>query len=238
MATSSACRNFTPSSGGSRNDPTSDPSSSQRQLTDRAACRVWTSEARTARRCAATMSSSCAAVACCAQDTSVATLSAVTIRVIARTFEYDNRPVENTSTIKRIVGHHPSHPHLLAGGGLPDPAFPGQPVRGRAQPPLPPPFHRVELRDQQQLLAHRTGKLTRQLHDPRLNMLQRRRQLGVCDVIVMTRSQHPATTLSVANPQQSAAGRRRFSRTASRPGHRLEQKCFCGSVSVAGRADG
>jgi hypothetical protein len=65
----------------------------------RAAWRARTSLARVTRRCAAQTSSIWAAVACCAQSTNVAIVVSVAILLIARTFEYDNRPAPNASTM-------------------------------------------------------------------------------------------------------------------------------------------
>ena len=97
-AARNAFSNTAPASGGSRNVPARDPSSSNRQASRRRT-RASASSAALTCRCARANRSSWLPVIGPASSTSPASVPGVAIRVSARTFAYDSRPAPNSPRI-------------------------------------------------------------------------------------------------------------------------------------------
>ena len=93
-----ACSRTAPASGGSRNVPARDPSSSSRQVSRRRT-RAWSSPARLTCRWARANRSSWLPVIGPAISARPASVPGVAIRVSARTLAYDSRPAANSARV-------------------------------------------------------------------------------------------------------------------------------------------
>ena len=172
QAARSALSSTAPASGGSRNVPDSEPSSSNRQARRRRT-RASASPAAVTWRWARANRSSWFAVIGPASSARPASVAGVAIRVSARTLAYDSAPGGELGPDHRQVPQRPRYPDMLprgAGGQL---ALPRQPLRAGAHLPAGPAPPGIEIAQQDQEPARRRGQVPGQLADLRLQPLQR-----------------------------------------------------------------